>query len=74
MFQTQLPNVGPGALKNREDPNERAGKNIQHLGPATDFYKKLSLECSAQQVAVDMFLLNSQYADMATVGEEAKLK
>ena len=26
MFQTLLPNVGPGALKNREDPNERAGK------------------------------------------------
>ena len=26
VFQTLLPNVGPGALKNREDPNERAGK------------------------------------------------
>ena len=26
MFQTLLPSVGPGALKNREDPNERAGK------------------------------------------------
>lgn len=33
----------------------------------TDFYKKLSLECSSQQVAVDLFMLNSQYADMATV-------
>ena len=26
LVQTQLPTVGPGALKNREDPNERAGK------------------------------------------------
>ena len=26
VFQTQLPTVGPGALKCREDPNERAGK------------------------------------------------
>lgn len=26
VFQTQLPNTGPGALKNREDPNERSGK------------------------------------------------
>ena len=26
VFQTQLPSVGPGALKTREDPNERAGK------------------------------------------------
>ena len=65
--QTLLPTVGPGALKNREDPNERAGKNVQNLGPSTDFYKKLALDCSAQQIAVDLFLLNSQYADIATV-------
>lgn len=26
MFQTLLPNVGPGALKSREDPNEKSGK------------------------------------------------
>ena len=35
----------------------------------TDFYKKLSLDCSAQQIAVDMFMLNAQYADIATVGQ-----
>jgi len=35
----------------------------------TDFYKKLSLDCSAQQIAVDMFMLNTQYADIATVGQ-----
>jgi len=38
------------------------------LSPVTDFYKKLSLDCSAQQIAVDMFMLNAQYADIATVG------
>ena len=69
MFQTILPTVGPGALKNGEDPNERAGKKVQHLGPAVDFYKKLALECSAQQIAVDTFVLSSQYADIATLGE-----
>ena len=26
VFQTLLPTIGPGALKSREDPNERAGK------------------------------------------------
>ena len=26
MFQTVLPTVGPGALKAREDPNQRASK------------------------------------------------
>ncbi len=44
-------------------------QKIQHLGPATDFYKKLSLDCSGQQIAVDLFLLNSQYADIASLGE-----
>ena len=55
MFHSKLPNL----------------QNIQHLGPATDFYKKLSLECSGQQIAVDLFMLNSQYADMASVGESS---
>lgn len=67
MFQTCLPNVGPGALQSRENPNERSAKEIQHLGPATDFYKRHALECSGQQIAVDLFLMNSQYSDMATI-------
>ena len=42
-------------------------KNVTNLGPATDFYKKLALECSAQQVAVDLFMLNGQYTDIASI-------
>ncbi|RVE64240.1 hypothetical protein OJAV_G00144640 [Oryzias javanicus] len=33
-----------------------------------DFYKKLALDCSGQQVAVDLFLLSSQYCDLASLG------
>ncbi|XP_035522707.1 protein transport protein Sec24A [Morone saxatilis] len=69
IFQTQLPNLGVGALQSREDPNQRASaKDIQHLSPATDFYKKLALDCSGQQVAVDLFLLSAQYCDLASLG------
>ncbi|KAJ7997145.1 hypothetical protein DPEC_G00225920 [Dallia pectoralis] len=69
VFQSQLPNLGVGSLKSREDPNQRASaKDIQHLSPATDFYKKLALDCSGQQVAVDLFLLSSQYCDLASLG------
>ncbi|XP_060911404.1 protein transport protein Sec24A isoform X6 [Labrus mixtus] len=69
VFQTQLPNLGVGALQSREDPNQRASaKDIQYLSPATDFYKKLALDCSGQQVAVDLFLLSSQYCDLASLG------
>ncbi|XP_064422900.1 protein transport protein Sec24A isoform X2 [Latimeria chalumnae] len=68
VFQTQLPSVGAGALKSREDPNQRASaKDIQHLSPATDFYKKLALDCSGQQIAVDLFLLSGQYSDLASL-------
>lgn len=67
VFQTCLPNVGPGALKSREDPNNRSSKDVNHLGPATDFYKKLALEYSGQQISADIFLLNSQYSDLSTL-------
>lgn len=67
VFQTCLPNEGPGALQAREDPNNRSAKDVPHLGPATDFYKRLALECSGQQIAVDVFLMNSQYSDLATI-------
>ncbi|XP_040185317.1 protein transport protein Sec24B isoform X3 [Rana temporaria] len=68
VFQTQLPSLGAGQLQSREDPNQRSStKGIQHLGPATDFYKKLALDCSGQQTAVDLFLLSSQYSDLASL-------
>ncbi|XP_073913340.1 protein transport protein Sec24A-like isoform X2 [Castor canadensis] len=37
-----------------------------HLTPSIDFYKKLALDCSGQQVAVDLFLLSGQYSDLAS--------
>uniref|UniRef100_A0A8C7V8M9 SEC24 homolog B, COPII coat complex component n=1 Tax=Oryzias sinensis TaxID=183150 RepID=A0A8C7V8M9_9TELE len=68
VFQTQLPSLGAGKLQSREDPNQRSStKGVQHLGPATDFYKKLALDCSGQQIGVDLFLLSSQYADLASL-------
>ncbi|KAK2873210.1 hypothetical protein Q8A67_023107 [Cirrhinus molitorella] len=69
VFQTQLPTVGIGALKPREEPSQKAAaKDIQHLSPATDFYKKLALDCSGQHVAVDLFLLSAQYSDLSSLG------
>ncbi|KAF3694218.1 Protein transport protein Sec24B [Channa argus] len=68
VFQTQLPTLGAGMLQSREDPSQRSSsKGVPHLGPATDFYKKLALDCSGQQIGVDLFLLSSQYADLASL-------
>ncbi|XP_026089897.1 protein transport protein Sec24A isoform X2 [Carassius auratus] len=69
VFQTQLPTLGIGALQPREEPSQRANaKDVQHLSPATDFYKKLALDCSGHHVAVDLFLLSAQYSDLSSLG------
>ncbi|KAF4098121.1 protein transport protein Sec24A [Onychostoma macrolepis] len=69
VFQTQLPTIGIGALKPREEPSQKANaKDVQHLSPATDFYKKLALDCSGHHVAVDLFLLSAQYSDLSSLG------
>ncbi|VEL38601.1 unnamed protein product [Protopolystoma xenopodis] len=50
IFYTSLPNVEPGKLVSREDTTRPTPLDAKHLGPATDFYKTLSLECAAQQL------------------------
>ncbi|CAJ0928548.1 unnamed protein product, partial [Mesorhabditis belari] len=72
VFQCVLPSLGPGRLESREDPNNRAAEDVQNLGPASDFYKRLALECTGHQICLDLFLLNSQYADLATLSEIGK--
>ncbi|EDV21562.1 uncharacterized protein TRIADDRAFT_29956, partial [Trichoplax adhaerens] len=69
VFQVSLPNFGPGALKMREDPNQRAAatKEIPQLVPATDFYKKLALDCCSHQICIDLFSLATQYADLSSL-------
>ncbi|KAJ8966875.1 hypothetical protein NQ314_003269 [Rhamnusium bicolor] len=67
VFQASLPNFGPGALTAREDASQRSSAEVTQLNPANDFYKRLALECSGQQVAVDLFIVNSTYVDIATI-------
>ena len=63
MFQCGLPNIGPGAVAARETTAGGAGSaggaglDSALLGPATDFYKKLALDCSGQQVRSPWFSL-----------------
>ncbi|XP_053214758.1 protein transport protein Sec24A-like [Panonychus citri] len=81
VIQATLPNLGPdgSVLTNREDPNNRASNNSNTaqltplLNPATDFYKKLALDCSEHHVAVDLFDLSATFSDLATVGQVAKV-
>ncbi|CAF5082269.1 unnamed protein product [Rotaria sp. Silwood1] len=61
VIQTRIPNINPGAL------NENIGKEPTSIGPTSDYYKKLSLDYASQQIACDLFLLNSHYIDLTTL-------
>lgn len=67
VFQACLPNCGPGSLEPRDDGNPHSGDRVLHMAPSTDFYKKLALECSAEQIAVDLFFISNQYVDIASI-------
>lgn len=68
VFVSCLPNYGPGALKPREEVAQRTNNNV-NLNPATDFYKKLALECNGVHIAIDLFVVNTQFVDLATISK-----
>lgn len=40
IFQTQLPNLGVGALQSREDPNQRASAKVRETQMESDWLKR----------------------------------
>ena len=64
--------TGPGAVTPREVQGSEKKVDSTLLGPATDFYKKLALDCSGQQVAMDLWTLGSSYVDLATLSGISK--
>ncbi|GJN89405.1 hypothetical protein Rhopal_002385-T1 [Rhodotorula paludigena] len=67
-LSASLPNMGPGALKNREDSKVLGTpKESALLQAQTGWYKTFAIECSRSQVSVDMWLFSSAYTDVATL-------
>lgn len=65
---SSLPTLGEGALKARDDPKLLGtSRESSLLVAASSFYKTFAIECSKQQVAVDMFLFSASYTDVATL-------
>merc|ERR1719361_1493666 len=72
VFQHTLPTIGPGAVVQREVQTNDKKADASLLGPQTDFYKKLALDCSGRQVAVDVWTLSGSYVDLATLSGVSK--
>ncbi|KAI8801010.1 Sec23/Sec24 trunk domain-containing protein [Cladochytrium replicatum] len=69
VFQTVLPFVGPGALKNREDVKLLGTDKEKTLyEPQEYFWKKLAQDCSENGVCVDLYVFPNAYVDVATIG------
>ncbi|KAG0695921.1 Sec23/Sec24 trunk domain-containing protein [Suillus ampliporus] len=68
VLSSSLPNIGSGALKNREDVKILGtSKESGLLQAASPFYKTFAIECSRAQVSVDMFLFSAAYQDVASL-------
>lgn len=76
LFSCTRPTIGEAKLKNREGAGrpakEGGGKAASLLQPDDEFYKKLAIECSKQQVSVDIWSCGSAYTDLATIGQLSK--
>ncbi|CAF1096174.1 unnamed protein product [Didymodactylos carnosus] len=67
VVQTRIPNVNPGSLQAQH--SQDSGKEPVNVAPTSDYYKKMSLDYASQQIACDLFLLNSHYVDLATLSK-----
>ena len=68
VVSASLPNIGVGKLEMREDKKVLGtSKESSLLQTANSFYKSFAVECSKQQISIDMFLFSSQYQDVASL-------
>ncbi|KAI9787661.1 MAG: COPII subunit [Geoglossum umbratile] len=68
VLTASLPNIGDGKLDMREDKKILGtSKEGSLLQTANSFYKSFAVECSKNQVSIDMFLFSSSYQDVASL-------
>lgn len=68
VLSASMPNIGFGKLELREDKKLLGTpKESALLQTANSFYKSFAVECSKNQVSIDMFLFSSQYQDVASL-------
>ncbi|GFY38881.1 protein transport protein Sec24C [Trichonephila inaurata madagascariensis] len=75
VFHSTLPIAeAPGKLKNRDDRKLLAtDKEKTILSPQIPFYNNIGQECVKAGCAVDLFLFNNAYIDIATLGQVCRL-
>lgn len=75
VFHSTLPTAeAPGRLKNRDD-RKLLGTEKERtvLTPQTQAYNQLGMDCVGAGCAVDMFVFNNSYIDIATIGQVCRM-
>ncbi|KAF2012139.1 COPII component protein [Aaosphaeria arxii CBS 175.79] len=68
VLSATLPTLGVGALTMREDKKLLGTSGeAKLLQTENSFYKSFAVECSKNQVSIDMFLFSSQYQNVASL-------
>lgn len=70
-MHTSLPSIGPGILKNRDDPKLQGTEREKGLlVPQDNFYPQLAAECVRSGISVDSWFFPpaNTYIDVATIG------
>jgi protein transport protein SEC24 len=75
VFTASTPSVGPGATKPHLTAESKSSVSKEKLkvAPATDFYKKIALECYTQQTGIDLFFFSQQPIGYASVACAAQV-
>eukprot|EP01113_Clastostelium_recurvatum_P009522 TRINITY_DN1458_c0_g2_i2.p1 TRINITY_DN1458_c0_g2~~TRINITY_DN1458_c0_g2_i2.p1 ORF type:complete len:1117 (-),score=203.17 TRINITY_DN1458_c0_g2_i2:19-3039(-) len=73
IFQSAVPKAGVGAIVDRDDPKllntDKEAVLLNPSDPAGTYYKDFALDCSRQQISIDLFLFPStSFMDVATLG------
>ncbi|GAA5809090.1 hypothetical protein MFLAVUS_002493 [Mucor flavus] len=71
IMHTSLPSIGPGILKNRDDPKLQGTEREKGLlVPQDNFYPQLAAECVRSGISVDSWFFPpvNTYIDVATIG------
>eukprot|EP00047_Mylnosiga_fluctuans_P023595 m.142118 g.142118 ORF g.142118 m.142118 type:complete len:642 (-) comp9640_c0_seq6:98-2023(-) len=73
VFQAVLPDLGVGALTNREDVKLRGtSKEYESLEPGTDWHKQFAVDANRLQITVDLFVCSTHYVDLCALSHLAR--
>ncbi|PVU99142.1 hypothetical protein BB559_000970 [Furculomyces boomerangus] len=69
-FQTNMPTLGPGTLRNRDDPKlHNTDKEKTLYQPQYEFYNEMGVKYVDEGISANFYLFPNSYVDIATLSQ-----